>query len=121
MLTLEWSVSHAVFVTEMDDEHFEIVESLSQLRKALTAQSPLSAIRKHSESLATHIEDHFAHEERLMRAARYASFRWHKGLHDSARRSVNQFIGRLEEGDSDAGPALVEHLTSWLHDHTRVA
>lgn len=121
MLTLEWKASHVVFVTEIDDEHVEIFQSLSELQTALATGAPHSTIRRHSEALATHSEGHFAHEERLMRAARYGSFRWHKRLHDNARRRLGQFISRLEEGEADAGPTLVEYLTSWLHGHTRLA
>ena len=121
MLTLEWSASHVVFVTEMDDEHVEIFQSLSALQTSLASAAPLPTIRKQSRALAAHIEGHFAHEERLMRAARYGSFRWHKRLHDHARRRAGQFISRLGAGETDAGPALIEYLTTWLHDHTRLA
>ena len=121
MLRLEWSASHAVFVTEMDDEHIEIFRSLSALQTALATEAPPAAIRKHCQALATQVEGHFAHEERLMRAARYDSFRWHKRSHDNARRRVGQFISRLEEGEADAGSTLVEYLISWLRDHTRLA
>ena len=64
---------------------------------------------------------HFAHEERLMRAARYGSMRWHKQSHDAARRRVGQFARRIEKGDTKAGLELVEYLRSWLHDHTAIA
>ncbi|MGA3099452.1 MAG: hemerythrin family protein [Bryobacteraceae bacterium] len=121
MLRLEWSASHAVFVAEMDDEHVEIFQSLSALQTSLATEAPPSTILKHCLALATQVEGHFAHEERLMRAARYDSFRWHKRSHDHARRRVGQFISRLEEGESDAGPTLVEYLISWLRDHTRLA
>ena len=121
MLTLEWSASHVVFVTEMDDEHVEIFQSLAALRTSFAASAALSTIRKQSQALAANVEGHFAHEERLMRAARYGSFRWHKRLHDHARRRVGQFVAGLEAGETDAGPALAEYLTAWLHDHTRLA
>jgi hemerythrin len=56
-----------------------------------------------------------------MRAARYPSFQWHKRSHDNARRRMAQFMGRLEQGEATAGAGLVEYLTSWLRDHTRLA
>jgi hemerythrin len=46
---------------------------------------------------------HFAHEERLMTAARYGSISWHQQQHDAARRSVEESVLRIELGDSDAG------------------
>ena len=121
MLTLEWRSTHAVFVDEIDDDHAEIFESLTTLQNALAARSMRSAIRKHSEALAARMEGHFAHEERLMRAARYGSYRWHKGKHAAALKQTREFLGRIEQGDKAAGAELVEYLTNWLHDHTRMA
>jgi hemerythrin len=121
MLTLEWSASHAVFVTEMDDEHVEIFQSLAALETSLASKAQPAVIRKDSRALTARIDGHFAHEERLMRAARYGSYRWHKRLHDNARRRVVESVARLEDGDADAGPALIGYLTTWLHDHSRLA
>jgi hypothetical protein len=58
MLTLEWSASHAVFVTEIDDEHVEIFQALSALQTSLATEAPPSTIRKHSQALATQIKLH---------------------------------------------------------------
>ena len=121
MRSLKWSTSHAVFVTEIDDEHQEIFEAVTDLQGALSQDRPMGEIRTLTERLTRRIVEHFAHEERLMRAARYGSMRWHKTQHDNAGRRVGQFVRRIEEGDSQAGPELVEYLTVWLRDHTRLA
>jgi hemerythrin len=121
MRLLKWSASHAVFVTEIDDEHKEIFAALSNLRGALSGGSPVSEIRELTEHLTACIVGHFAHEERIMRAARYGSMNWHKRQHDAAGKKVGQFVRQIDQGDSQAGVALVEYLTSWLHEHTRLA
>ena len=120
MRSLTWSSSHAVFVTEIDDEHKEIFAALSEVNAVLVGDGGPEVL-KAAEHLITCIAGHFAHEERLMRAARYSSLRWHKSAHDHARRRVRQFVDRIGQGDSRAGLELVEYLTSWLHDHTRLA
>jgi hemerythrin len=56
-----------------------------------------------------------------MRAARYRSLQWHKRHHDAARARVSPYIIRICEGDAEAGTALVEYLSNWLHEHTRLA
>jgi len=121
MRSLKWSTSHAVFVTEIDDEHKEIFEALSSLQKALTSRGPVSELRKLTQRLVASILGHFAHEERLMRAARYGSLRWHKQQHDTASKRVSQFVLRIEQGDAAAGLELIDYLTSWLHNHTHLA
>ena len=121
MRSFKWSTSHAVFVTEIDDEHKEIFEAVSNLQGVLSSRDPSAELGKSTQRLVTCIVEHFAHEERLMRAARYGSIGWHKRQHDNARRRVGQFVLRMEQGDTKAGLALVDYLTSWLHDHTRLA
>ncbi len=66
------------------------------------------------------VEEHFAHEEKLMRGARYLSFDWHRQQHDTARKRIKQFVPLIEQGDRAAGQELVEFLTHWLDDHTMV-
>ncbi len=121
MRSLKWSTSHAVFVTDMDDEHKEIFEALSELRTALSGQASLLETLRLAQALSMRIVDHFAHEERLMRAARYDSLRWHKQRHDDAVKRAGRFVARMERGDAAAGLELAEYLTSWIPDHTRVA
>ena len=118
---MKWSTSHEVFVTEIDDEHKEIFEAFSNLQRVLSSRGPLLEIRKLTQRLAACTVEHFAHEERLMRASRYGSLRWHKQQHDTARSRVQQFVLRIEQGDTKAGLALIEYLKAWLRDHTRLA
>ena len=120
MRSLTWSSSHAVFVTEIDDEHKEIIAALSDVKAVVTSGAGFAG-SKATDHLIRCMAGHFAHEERLMRAARYSSMRWHKSAHNNARRRVRQFVERSEQGDTGAGEELVEYLTSWLHDHTRLA
>jgi hemerythrin len=121
MRSLQWTTSHAVFVTEIDDEHKEIFDAISGLQTVLASQDPASQIQTLTQRLVIRLADHFSHEERLMRAARYHAIPWHKRQHENARRQVRRFAQRIENGDVEAPPALIEYLTSWLHDHTRLA
>jgi hemerythrin-like metal-binding protein len=118
---MKWSISHAVFVTEIDDEHKGIFEAVLSLQMLLSSRGPSLTIRKQMQRLTSRVDAHFAHEERLMLASRYGALRWHKQQHDNARRQVGQFVLRMEKGETKAGPELVDYLTSWLHDHTRLA
>jgi hemerythrin len=120
-MPLTWSTSHAVFVPEIDDEHKAIFEAVAALQNAISSPAPPAEIRKSIERLTDCIAEHFAHEERLMRAARYGSIRWHQLQHRHARRRVEQFVLQIEQGDSNAAPELVKYLTSWLPYHARLA
>jgi hemerythrin len=60
---LKWSISHAVFVTEIDDEHKEIFDALSRFQKLCGAGGEPAEFRKSIGRLMTRMMDHFAHEE----------------------------------------------------------
>jgi len=119
MRHLKWSTSHAVLVTEIDDEHQTIFEAVSNVERLLGTRSPSPETEKAVERLTSSITEHFAHEERLMLAARYGSMASHKRRHNSARKRVSQFIRRIDAGETKAGVELVQYLTSWLRNHTR--
>jgi len=121
MGSLQWSTSHAVFIEEVDDEHQEIFRALADLEGVLSHDSHGSDTLKVAERLTALALEHFAHEERLMRAARYGSIRWHKRSHDAAARAVKRFVVRIEQGEAGAGTELVEYLKRWLTDHAQVA
>jgi hemerythrin len=120
MPTLRWTLEHAVFVTEIDDQHQDIFDALAAFRQA-HASGDVADVQRSLKRLTVRIADHFEHEERLMRAARYSGLRWHRQRHNSARKRVAVFADRIQAGDQDAVAGLVEYLTTWLHDHTRVA
>jgi hemerythrin len=120
MRTLKWNSSHAVFVAEIDDDHKEIFDAVAELQGALSEQGSAADVNGLTERLALRIEDHFAHEERLMRAARYGLLSWHKRGHDAARKRIARFIKRIGAGDTEAGTALIAYLAEWLHNHTRL-
>jgi len=121
MRSIKWTTSNAVFVTEIDDEHKEIFDAVLDLQNLLGGPGPWPELSKVTRHLVSSIDEHFTHEERLMRAARYDLLRWHKRSHDGARKRVAQVIARIEQGDAKAARELVEYLTAWLHAHTALA
>ena len=120
MRLFKWSKSNAVFVPDLDDEHRTIFQATAELQQALRDGAPLFQVQEILHRLIACTEDHFAHEEKLMRSARYLSFAWHKQQHDTARKRLRLHVPLIEKGDAEAGTALVEFLTHWLHDHTCV-
>jgi hemerythrin-like metal-binding protein len=120
MRSFKWSKSNAVYLAPIDDEHRTIFEATGELQQALQRRAPLFQVQEILHRLIACTEDHFAHEEKLMRATRYLSFDWHKGQHDTARKRLREYVPLIEVGDVDAGTALVNFLTRWLDDHTAV-
>jgi hemerythrin len=118
MQLFHWSSKNAVYVPEIDAEHRAIFLAGGELERALAAGAPKARLREMVDALIDHAEDHFSHEERLMRKMRYEAFDWHKKQHDGVRRRLKQYGTRIESDDRSAATEMLEYLAHWLRDHT---
>ena len=121
MRPFKWTKAKACFVPEIDDEHRAIYHEADELQQALTAAAPEFAILETLHRLIATTEDHLLHEEGLMRSTRYDAYDWHRQQHDTLRKHLRQFVPLIEDGNRQAGVALIEFLSRWLKDHTALA
>ena len=121
MRLFKWSKMYAVFIPEIDAEHKNIFRLAEELRQAVAGDAPADQGQAILWELIAREEDHFAHEERLMRSTNYAASAWHKGQHDTVRKKVKEFAPRIESGEGQAALLLLEFLSGWLRDHVRLA
>lgn len=116
-----WTESHQVFVPEIDAEHRNLYHAGLEMERALGNGVRAPQLKEMVRSVAAALEDHFQHEERLMRTAHYLSAAWHKSQHDAARKRVKAFAKRVEAGDKDAAGEMLHFLGPWMRDHVSVA
>ncbi|SPE43573.1 Hemerythrin-like metal-binding protein [Candidatus Sulfopaludibacter sp. SbA3] len=121
MSLFKWSEAHSVHLPEVDAEHRNLFRLSAEFKSALERGAPQSAVEEKLQALFAEMEDHFTHEERLMRSARYELFAWHKGQHDTVRKRGKEYASRIRAGELEAGKELLEFLARWLRDHLAVA
>jgi hemerythrin len=114
----KWTKLHAAYVPEVDAEHRNIFRLGEELQQAAAAAAGSEKIQEITRTLLAACEDHFSHEEQLMKAAEYPTFAWHKQQHDGARRRLKQFASLIEGGDPDAPLLCTEYLSHWIKNHT---
>ncbi len=117
MPLFKWTKAPAVFVHELDAQHQDIYRLADELHRAVLGGRDTARTLELLKALITAVEDHFVYEERLMRASQYTAYAWHKQQHDTVRNRVNQFVPRIESGESEAAILLLEFLSGWLKDH----
>ena len=117
MQHFKWTKAHPVYLPQVDAEHrnlFQMAEELHQaVRTGLEAARVLELVRP----FVTAIEEHFAHEERVMKTAACPDFAWHKQQHDNARKRAVNFLKDIEAGNSEAPMAFLEYVAKWFKDH----
>ena len=121
MRPFKWNAAHAVHLGEVDAEHRAIYQAAGDLHQSILSSAPTGRVVEILRALIAHTEDHFTHEERLMQAANYGSYAWHKQQHDTARKRLAQFSARIEAGETASVGPLLNYLSGWLRDHLSVA
>ena len=121
MSLFKWSGAHSIYLPEIDAEHRAIYLLGDELHKALLAGGDPANLKPIAANLSETMEEHFRHEERLMRAMHYPSFEWHKRQHNAARKRSKALAKRIEGGDAAAAGELLQFLSIWLRDHMSVA
>jgi hemerythrin-like metal-binding protein len=121
MSLFKWSSANSVYLPEIDAEHRAIYRLGDELHKAVLADADPARLQPILVNLMESAEQHFRHEERLMRAIHYTSFDWHKRQHDAVRKKGKALAKRIAGGDSAAAGELLEFLSEWLRGHMSVA
>jgi hemerythrin len=121
MRLFRWTRAKTVFMPEFDAEHRNLYQLGESLHQVWSAGAPPEAMMPSVRALLAAAEEHFAHEERLMRAARYPLLNWHQRQHETARNAARPLVARIEAGDRQAVKALLDLLAGWLKDHLAVA
>jgi hemerythrin len=117
MQPFKWTKAHAVFLPQVDAEHRNLCRLAEQLQQTIASGARAPRIQSEIQSLLEAIEEHFAHEERLMKAAACESCEWHKQQHNTLRRKGKRMRAAFAAGDRDAPEDFLAFLAHWFHDH----
>ena len=115
-----WSSENDIFLAQIDAEHRELFRIAEALQEAIAKDAAAAEVHQQLQTLAAHVEDHFSHEEWLMKSSAYPSYAWHKEQHETARRRLKLFLPLIEKGDAEAADLFLEFLSGWLQDHIGV-
>jgi hemerythrin-like metal-binding protein len=121
MSLFKWSKDHSIYLPEIDAEHRGLCRIGAELHKAVLAGGKAAQLKPVLVNLFEAADEHFRHEERLMKVVHYAAFNWHKRQHETVRKRIRQAIKDVEAGDADACLELIKFLDKWLVDHMTVA
>jgi len=104
---------------EMDDEHRALGEAVTSMLEAMRNDDADRALAIGRE-LARRAEQHFAHEERLMREIRYANEARHARTHDGFLAEARMSLDVLRKRGLSADVLRwAGALDEWFHRHVR--
>jgi hemerythrin len=116
---IAWNESFSVKVPSLDEQHQQLVGYLNELH-AMVLEPPQDSngYEPILEKLTAYADQHFSHEERLMRRCGYPDYIEHKGMHGEFLTEVRKFEDQMREG-SIVGQELLFFLQNWLISHIK--
>ena len=75
MQHFKWTKAHAIFLPQVDAEHRNLFRMAEELHQAVRTGAEAARVQELSDRWLVAIEEHFAHEERLMRVGRVPRLR----------------------------------------------
>lgn len=117
MQEIEWSDTLSVGVTEIDDQHKELIKMLNELNKAIHGGWGKEARKEVINKLVEYTRIHFTTEESVMSIAGYPDVEVHKKQHHNLILSVNEYIKKYEENPDASSYDLLFFLKKWLTEH----
>jgi hemerythrin len=117
MQHFKWTKAHAVYLPQVDAEHRNLYRMAEELHQAVRTGAEAARLLELMGPFMVAVEEHFAHEERMMKAASCPDFAWHKLQHDTARKRAKAFADDIGAGNSEAPAEMLEFLARWFKDH----
>ncbi len=117
MQHFKWTKAHAVYLPQVDAEHRNLFRMAEELQQAARTGVEPARVLEMARPLVAAMQEHFAHEERVMKAASCPDLAWHKQQHDNALKRSGSFLKDIEAGSTEAPMAMLDYLGRWFRDH----
>lgn len=117
MTLVSWRDEYRVGVPTVDAEHRYLFSLINAFHDGyLSGQPPRELLRVFT-CLVAYAEEHFQHEEALMRRAGYPRLAEHKLQHDRLYATVYELNEQLARGEASVDRQTMRLLKHWLVDH----
>ena len=111
-MAIEWQDSHSLGDSEIDAQH----QTLFVLVNALLDAAEPSRLKEAMANLLRHTQDHFTHEETIMREMGYPDMRTHVEQHNTLISKLTK-VSELVANYTFHMANLETYLAAWLFNH----
>lgn len=119
MAYFEWADDMVIDGGALDDDHKQLIALVNDLHTATSQGLGQDIVGHVMDQLVTYTEQHFAREERLMAAARFAKLGEHQRLHQTLVEQLHALQARYRGGSITTAAQLSTLLRDWLSLHIR--
>lgn len=119
MSLIEWDEKFSVGVAAVDHEHRELIGLVNETYDKLKRPDAGITVPDFLGEIYTRISAHFALEEKLMRASRYAYLDEHKADHERLLDEIRDIMDDYEDQRVFDAEQLAQRLAAWFNGHFR--
>lgn len=118
MPLLVWRDQLSVGSPEIDEDHQRLIGFVNALHDAVTEAQSEKVVSRILMELIEYTRDHFAREEKVMKACNYPDLERHQKIHAALTRKVLIFAQTYLRTPTDqVKRELIDFLASWLVEH----
>lgn len=121
MALLEWSPEYSVNVSQMDEQHRNLITMINQLHESISNGTGNETIKPVLDELLDYTAYHFITEEKLLEQHGYYGLRQQKKEHETLTWRVLDLRSRYEAGEGVEPMEVLGFLTEWLKNHLLVS
>lgn len=115
---VRWRPQLMLGIPELDADHHRLVDLVNQADAAVRSGAPRLRIGEVLVALLAYTKEHFAREEKVMRALDFPGYDAHKACHDELVDQLKTVAAHFVDGDTNAvGAETLKFLADWLVDH----
>ena len=120
MSLLTWNHACSVEIRAMDDQHGILMDTMNELRLALTHGMTREDVIEVLSRLVQFTRMHFASEEKLLEQFGYPELEKHRGHHARLLGKVEESARRVQHAEAPKMRPLLEFLEVWYEEHIEV-
>lgn len=119
MAYMNWSDDLSVGVSEIDEQHKNLVAQINALHDAMRSGQGKEALEKILGELAAYTRYHFGTEEKYMQRFGYPAYAAHKAEHDAFVAKVADFQAAYASGRLGLSIDVMKFLRDWVATHIK--
>lgn len=120
MAFIEWNENELVNVTEIDNQHKEIIGLINELHEISEQKKPQDYVLMHIQDILSKSNFHFNTEESLMQKHNFMNYYSHKIEHDRFIRKMKEFMESDEPAEKSHIFDLLIFLKNWFKNHNEM-
>lgn len=104
-----WTIEFESGNPEVDTDHKLLADYVNQLHDLIVNQYPVDTIREHILFMNKHIQNHFSHEEAVLKKYKYSEYMEHRAIHHRILSEYEIIVKKAINGDISLG-AIMSYL-----------